>query len=75
MRIYYKSEEKEKLDFAELAGKHFAENPKHTSFATSGIEKDTWVALRWNTERKSVLIFKTSDVEDVVIYPEVIESK
>lgn len=36
MQQYHETEEKERLEFARLAAKHFEENPLHVNFTKSG---------------------------------------
>lgn len=68
MRHVYMNDEKERIEFAERAAKHFAANPKHWSFTDEDIAPGVLLALRWGLGNDCVAVLKLDSEFTPVIY-------
>jgi len=63
MRMTSVHAETARMDFAKLAAKHFAENPKHWTFGE--LTPGSLLAIRWGLGEDCVLVIRQDDEEPV----------
>lgn len=61
MRAVYAGDVVRELDFAKKAAKHFAENPKHSSYTDGDITSGCLLALRWGLGDDCVLVLQLDE--------------
>jgi hypothetical protein len=73
-RMTYAHLERQRLEFAEKAAKHFADNPKHFTYTEGGdITSGCLLAIRWGLGNDCVLVVKLDEQELPVNFQNIID--
>lgn len=70
-RLVNMADEIERMAFANRAGLHFADHPKHWTFAEGDPEAGELLALRWGLHGRAVLVLRVAE-EVPVIYGDLV---
>ena len=73
MRIVNIAEEDERKAFALEAAAEFAANKGMWSYTRGPIERDKWFALRFGGGDDCVVVFKTHEYMEIVVYENIVE--